>query len=488
MRKIIFTIFSYFLLLTLTGSFINAQTFDHNTGTLQVTVFDNGYLGHDAATVPAGNGVVFSSNIDACFTSGIMYGNFTFGVSGMVGSFTDVLGNPPLVEDCVNLVPITSGSTSNFDQTTFCQFNDGNAPVPYGVEVTQESFSNTGDDFIFLKYTFQNGTGSDINDFYAAFFSDWDIGGASGFPINRGDVDVSRNLVYQWEDGGANDASYYGLIAFDGIIGGTTTSDYPGDATTIRFVLREWIGIIVPPATTPDDHRSYIGSGPYELLNNTEIVVGIGIVAGTDLPDLESNTDAAQVIWDNVIIPVELTSFTASVNRQGEVILNWSTATEVNNQLFEIERRSENGEYITIGYVDGYGTTTEPQEYSYVDRSADVGKYFYRLKQIDFQGTYEYSDEIEIDVKGPLAFELEQNYPNPFNPSTTIKYGIPEAGNVRLAVYNLIGEEVALLADGYSEAGFFEVNFDASNLPSGAYFYKLQSQNSVEVKKMLLTK
>ncbi len=107
----------------------------------------------------------------------------------------------------------------------------------------------------------------------------------------------------------------------------------------------------------------------------------------------------------------------------------------------------------TVGFVNGFGTTTEPQEYSYVDKTVETGIYYYSLKQIDFQGTYEYSDEIEIDVKGPSHFALEQNFPNPFNPSTMIEYRIPETGTVKLAVYNLVGEEVALLVNGQVEAG-----------------------------------
>ena len=187
-------------------------------------------------------------------------------------------------------------------------------------------------------------------------------------------------------------------------------------------------------------------------------------------------------------VPVELTSFTANVNHSGQVELNWSTATETNNHMFEIERRVEAGQFATIGYVEGHGTTTEPQNYIYTDATVSTGIYYYRLKQLDFLGSYEYFDEIEVDVNGPLSFDLEQNYPNPFNPSTNIKYSVPESGKVRLAVYNLIGEEVAVLFDGFSEAGFFEVTFDASSLPSGAYFYKLQSGNNVVAKKMLLMK
>jgi hypothetical protein len=187
------------------------------------------------------------------------------------------------------------------------------------------------------------------------------------------------------------------------------------------------------------------------------------------------------------IIPVELTSFTANVNN-GVVELNWSTATEVNNQGFEIERRTESSEYRTIGFVEGYGTTTEPRSYIYTDVTAEIGINYYRLKQVDFNGAYEYSDEVEVDVNGPLTFDLAQNYPNPFNPSTNIKYSVPETGNVRLSVYNVVGEEVAVLVDGFSESGFFEVSFNASSLPSGVYLYKLQSANSVQTKKMMLLK
>jgi len=188
------------------------------------------------------------------------------------------------------------------------------------------------------------------------------------------------------------------------------------------------------------------------------------------------------------VIPVELTSFTANVNNLGDVVLNWETATEVNNQGFEIERRTETSEYRTIGYIEGNGTSTEPRSYSYIDKAADQGINYYRLKQVDFNGTYEYSDEVEIDVTGPLTFDLAQNYPNPFNPSTSIKYSVPESGNIRLSVFNIVGEEVAVLAEGFSQAGFYEVTFDASNLSTGVYLYKLQSANSVQTKKMMLLK
>lgn len=187
------------------------------------------------------------------------------------------------------------------------------------------------------------------------------------------------------------------------------------------------------------------------------------------------------------VVPVELTSFSANDNN-GQVILNWTTATELNNQMFEIERRSESSQYLTIGYVDGHGTTTEQQNYNFVDNSEISGTYFYRLKQIDFGGRHEYSEEIHVDVTGPLAFELGQNYPNPFNPGTVIKYSIPENGFVTLDVYNLLGEKVASLVNKVQEAGRYQINFDASNLASGIYVYNLKSGSFNSVKKMLLMK
>jgi len=188
------------------------------------------------------------------------------------------------------------------------------------------------------------------------------------------------------------------------------------------------------------------------------------------------------------VVPVELTSFTASVNPLGQTVLNWVTATEINNRGFEIERREVNGQFITIGFVAGFGTTSEEQTYSYIDKSINPGLYSYRLKQIDFNGQFEYSYEIELEVMPPLTFGLDQNYPNPFNPNTNIKFSLSEPGNVKLAVYNTLGEEVAVLVDSYKEAGFYELNFNGANLSSGTYIYKLEAPGYVEAKKMILMK
>lgn len=198
------------------------------------------------------------------------------------------------------------------------------------------------------------------------------------------------------------------------------------------------------------------------------------------------------VMYDNPAIPVELSSFNASVTGN-EVRLSWSTASETNNHGFEIERnfgslQSTAGStgWVVIGFKEGNGTTTEMQSYGFTDKSLSSGKYLYRLKQVDFDGTFEYSNTVEVDVNLPEIFELSQNFPNPFNPSTKISYYLPSGGQISLKVYDVIGNEVATLVDEFKSAGSYEIEFDASGLSSGSYFYKIQTGTFSSVKKMIL--
>lgn len=185
-------------------------------------------------------------------------------------------------------------------------------------------------------------------------------------------------------------------------------------------------------------------------------------------------------------IPVELTSFAATVVN-GTVHLVWKTATETNNQGFEIQRKSDN-DFEKIGYVPGTGTTTQPQSYSFVDDKVGNGKISYRLRQVDYDGSFSYSNVIELDVTTPLNFELTQNYPNPFNPSTTIEYTVAEAASVNLTVFNMLGEQVTTLVNELVQPGKYSVRFDASSLASGTYIYRITAGSFVQTKKMILTK
>ena len=222
-----------------------------------------------------------------------------------------------------------------------------------------------------------------------------------------------------------------------------------------------------------------------------------------DYFDMESVNDGVHLAWaatfngeqdvyysfitDTSMIPVELLSFTAASNGK-EVILNWSTATELNNQLFEVQRSFEGSDFASVGFVNGKGTTTERQDYTYKDKILTDGKYSYRLKQIDYLGRYEYSDIIEIELRVFNSYLLEQNYPNPFNPVTTIGYGIREKSNVKITVLNSIGEEVAMLVNEEKESGYHTVEFNAADLPSGVYFYQLIAGEYTAIKKMILLK
>ena len=187
------------------------------------------------------------------------------------------------------------------------------------------------------------------------------------------------------------------------------------------------------------------------------------------------------------VVPVELTSFTANVSGNN-VNLKWNTATELNNSGFEVQRKSSNSEWSNIGFVAGFGTTTEPKTYSFTDDKVTSGNFTYRLKQVDFDGSYEYSNEINVDVTGPAQYSLDQNYPNPFNPSTLIKYSVAQDGFVNVSIFNLLGEKVATLVNSSMQAGSYEVNFDASQLTSGVYFYSIEAGSFKAVRKMMLMK
>jgi hypothetical protein len=185
---------------------------------------------------------------------------------------------------------------------------------------------------------------------------------------------------------------------------------------------------------------------------------------------------------------------------ENDVSLNWMTATETNNMGFQIERcalGAERQAWNKIGFVNGFGTTTEQQIYSFNDENLETGNYQYRLKQIDFDGSYCYSNIIEAEIVSPNKFMLEQNFPNPFNPSTTIKYTIPkvtlsgvEGSLVQLKVYDVLGNEVATLVNEYKLSGNYEIEFNPStikhHLSSGVYFYELKAGDFIQTKKMIL--
>jgi len=195
-------------------------------------------------------------------------------------------------------------------------------------------------------------------------------------------------------------------------------------------------------------------------------------------------------------VPVELAYFSGTVNGN-KVELRWRTETEVNNYGFNIESRvplnpsqgGEDGDWITIAFVEGHGNSNSPKYYDYTDSYITLaGRYKYRLKQIDNDGTFEYSNVVTVDVVTPNNFYLSQNYPNPFNPVTRIDFTIPERQHLSLRVYNTLGELMTELVNEIKEPGSYSVTFDASILPGGIYFYRLSAGKYSIAKKMSLLK
>lgn len=189
-----------------------------------------------------------------------------------------------------------------------------------------------------------------------------------------------------------------------------------------------------------------------------------------------------------IVVPVELTSFNASIKDAG-VLLEWTTATEINNMGFEIQR-NQSATWETIGFVEGNGTTTEIKNYQFFNDLSDFNNSIrlqYRLKQIDFNGIYSYSDIVEVEFS-PENYSLSQNYPNPFNPSTSISFTLAKSTFVTLKIFNILGNEITTLANQVMPSGKHEIKFDANNLPSGVYLYTLTAGNFVDTKKMLMMK
>jgi blue copper oxidase len=190
------------------------------------------------------------------------------------------------------------------------------------------------------------------------------------------------------------------------------------------------------------------------------------------------------------IIPVELISFTATVNGS-DVSLEWTTATEMNNYGFEIEGKNPengNGNWNTLGFIEGAGTSSERNSYRFDVKSLSGNHYLYRLKQIDFDGAYKYSSTIEVNTGIFASFYLEQNYPNPFNPTTYITYSLPEEGIADIRIYDMLGREAAILVNEKKSAGRHQFLFEGSSLASGVYICRLSSGKYTAVKKIQLLK
>ncbi|MBL1214949.1 MAG: T9SS type A sorting domain-containing protein [Ignavibacteriae bacterium] len=306
-----------------------------------------------------------------------------------------------------------------------------------------------------------------------------------------GDITVSRYLGNQPSPTtgitpGHFISTYYWVIEADQNI------------SSIECQLRFYISEIPNPGIAEDQsdillwHRDTPGTGAF-----TQYIGNMVYVNGSTTGDLSDDylfmdgiTSFSELVFSSETppLPVELSSFTA-ICADNVVELNWRTETELNNYGFEIERTIENSEWETIGFVEGIGTSNKPVEYQFTDKSIFGKKLFYRLKQIDNDGSFEYSKTIAVEInQTPAKFTLEQNYPNPFNPITSISYTLIENGYVKLSVFNISGEEIAVLVNEEKAADIYDIEFNGEGLTSGVYFYKIETPSHFAVKKMLILK
>ena len=313
--------------------------------------------------------------------------------------------------------------------------------------------------------------------------------------LMRGETGLYRMYLANGpaEGGGYNVAGRFGIML---LVDSFSVWDYrsPNELT-------QAFPLVFP---TPQDtiYWEFAYTAPDSLLTDTLYSCGLSLVYDS-IPDFHDRWNFGPkfpIVVAEEIVPVELLSFTSSVSGNN-VTLNWITSTETNNMGFEIEKKrvgsqkSSTGkdEWNIIGFINGSGTTTGMKTYTFVDNGISSGKFQYRLKQIDFDGKSESSNIIETEIFIASDFILEQNYPNPFNPTTTISYTIPDVIStegrnlgVTLKIYDVLGNEVAVLVDENKPAGDYEVIFNSGNLSSGVYFYKLSFGKLEVVKKMIL--
>jgi hypothetical protein len=254
------------------------------------------------------------------------------------------------------------------------------------------------------------------------------------------------------------------------------------ETSTDSLVVEGWNG------SNLEYTRSFLNNTSWATLtlnfdNINKIVIRLDSEGNKGLTDY--NFD--DITFSDAAMPVELTTFKAISGKNG-INLEWQTATEINNQGFEIERNT-NSSWVKIGFIVGQGTSVTKNDYSFFDKNPVGDTIHYRLKQIDNNGNFKYSQEIEVIAdRAPNNYSLSQNYPNPFNPSTTINYRIAKADKVVLKIYDLLGKEVTTLVNENKSSGSYSAIFNAFNMPSGIYVYELRTDGFVSRNKMMLLK
>ena len=347
-------------------------------------------------------------------------------------------------------------------------------------------------------YTAVNSAPVIINCLFSGNQSTFGNGGAMGFSVSNPTIINSTLANNTAAQSGAGIWFYQSTGVVENCIIWNNTPDALSIVQSTVTVEYSDLSTAVSGTGNISEDPLFIGSGdyPYAIQELSPCRnAGTPDTAGLWLPrlDLAGN----QRIYEDTIdigafefvvpVPVELISLTSSI-KEYTVTLEWTTATETNNRGFEIERSDDNITFVRIGFVPGFGTTTEVKNYSYSDQAAKTGTYYYRLKQIDFDGTSKYSEVVKVNIIVPGKYCLQQNFPNPFNPTTTIGFEIQNKSNVMIRILNSIGQEVAVVLNEEKEAGYHSVEFNGIDLSSGVYFYQIKAGSFFDTRKMILLK
>ncbi|MCW8805244.1 MAG: YCF48-related protein [Ignavibacteriaceae bacterium] len=349
-------------------------------------------------------------------------------------------------------------------------------------------------------------TTGETSTFYNCYFTD----------ANTGWVVGSSGTLIHTTDGGAtfspqdpnNTSTLYGITMLNNNVGYISGSSGRVRRTTDGGVTWDTVdvgytGVTLYSVSFKDENNGMTGGSVGRTYYTTDggttwnfDNTGMSTIYEVYVEKSSTDTAAVYAVGTNsyvmknfhTVVPVELASFSASVNGNN-VTLSWMTATELNNSGFSVERKTGEESWTELGFIQGHGTTSETQVYTFIDKDLVSGIYNYRIKQIDFNGSYKFYDlKEEVDISAPNSYDLSQNYPNPFNPATKIKYSVPVEGLVNIAVFNILGEKVADLVNSVQKAGNYELTFNATNLASGMYIYRMESGNYVSIKKMMILK
>ncbi len=439
-------------------------------------------------------------DIDSLFISRTGSGNDNLGLFGFIGS-TAVIKNLGVTNASVSgydFVGALVGTDSAGSSIENC-YSTGSVYAAYGdcggligehngsVATSFSSCTVTGGSNYSMGGFIGYSTSGSITNCYSTGGVHVSCAGAGGLVGNHSGADISD--CYSVSKVSAT-STYGGLIG--GNYGGTVTNSFFDTDSTSSSA-----------AGTPETSAAlrtlstFTNAGwDFEL----ETANGTNNYWDMDIAHHVINNGYPFLSWQNgstIALPVELANFSATVS-DGKVELIWKTVTERNCEGFEVDRKDSSSttpggiapRWLKLGFISGSGTSNSPHKYSYRDNSGISGALVYRLKEIDRNGAFGYSQEIEVTPDAvPRVLALSQNYPNPFNPATTIRFTVPKDGRATLKVYNTLGQEVAALFDGVAAAGeYHQAVFDASRLASGIYFSQLQFNGKMQVRKMLLLK